>query len=95
MATRSLNKADMCAYPFTSDREDGVVKRNHYIARIEVLERHADGSHRNFTVTRSVSAATTLAELYDWRERNVHDPVNGEFAVREVRLTPDDAYSDY
>jgi hypothetical protein len=66
-----------------------------YIVRITVLERHVDGSSRQFTVTRSVSSATTVHELFDWREKRVHDPVNGEFASREIVVTPDDVTEEY
>jgi len=65
-----------------------------YIARIAVLERHADGSARQFTVTRTVEATTTIRDLAEWRNKKVHDPVNGEFASQEIVLSPDDAASE-
>jgi hypothetical protein len=61
-----------------------------YIARVLVLERHADGSARQFTVTRVVDENVTVRDLFEWRDKRVHDPVNGEFASREIILTPDD-----
>ncbi|MCX7625687.1 MAG: hypothetical protein N2Z21_05695 [Candidatus Sumerlaeaceae bacterium] len=64
--------------------------KRQYIARIVVLERHADGSARQFTVTRTIDDDVTVRELFEWREKRVHDPVNGEFASREIILTPDD-----
>ena len=60
------------------------------IARVNVLERHADGSQRQFTVTRIVDDTTTVKELFDWRDKSVHDPLNGESASHEIVLTPDD-----
>jgi len=66
-----------------------------YIVRITVLERHADGSSRQFTVTRTVKASTTIGELFEWREKRVHDPVNGEFASREIIITPDDSLAEW
>jgi hypothetical protein len=62
-----------------------------FIARIAVLERHPDGSSRQFSATRTVDEKTTVAELFEWRTRKVHDPVNGEFATAEIILTPDDS----
>jgi hypothetical protein len=64
------------------------------IARVNVLERHADGSQRQFVVTRIVDGSTTVKELFDWRDKNVHDPLNGESASREIILTPDDGNDD-
>lgn len=64
--------------------------RPRYVARVLVLERHPDGSARQFSATRVVAGATTVAELFKWRDKNVHDPINGEFASIEVVLTPDD-----
>jgi hypothetical protein len=64
-----------------------------YIARVLVLERHADGSARQFTVTRTVEDTTPVRELMEWRDKTVHDPLNGEFASKEVVLTPDDRAS--
>ena len=61
-----------------------------YIARVLVLERHADGSARQFTITRTVDDNTTARELFEWRNKKVHDPLNGEFASKEIVLTPDD-----
>jgi hypothetical protein len=61
-----------------------------YIARVVVLERHADGSSRQFSLTRTVDESTTARELFDWRDKKVHDPLNGEFASKEIVLTPDD-----
>jgi hypothetical protein len=61
-----------------------------YVARITVLERHPDGSSRKFTSTRIIDEKTTVGELYDWRTRKVHDPLNGEFAAQEIVVTPDD-----
>lgn len=61
-----------------------------FVARVGILERHPDGSARQFTVTRIVDETTTVKELYTWRNKSVHDPVNGEFASKEVILTPDD-----
>lgn len=69
--------------------------KRQYIARIVVLERHADGSARQFTVTRTIEETTTVRELFEWRERRVHDPVNGEFASREIIITPDDTDDQY
>ena len=65
-----------------------------YIARVNVLERHADGSARQFSITRTVDATTTVKELMDWRNNKVHDPLNGEFASKEVVITPDDKELD-
>ncbi|MBX7245709.1 MAG: hypothetical protein K1X53_09420 [Candidatus Sumerlaeaceae bacterium] len=64
------------------------------IGRVLVLERHADGSSRQFTLTRIFDSTATIAEVMAWRDKKVHDPVNGEFASREVILTPDDADND-
>jgi hypothetical protein len=61
------------------------------IARVNVLERHADGSARQFCVTRTVEDSTPVSELFEWRDKKVHDPLNGEFASKEIILTPDDA----
>jgi hypothetical protein len=61
-----------------------------YVARVGVLERHADGSARQFTLTMVVDPSMTVKELMEWRDKRVHDPVNGEFASKEVVLTPDD-----
>ncbi|MCX7020206.1 MAG: hypothetical protein WCK47_14600 [bacterium] len=66
-----------------------------YVVRITVLERHTDGSSRLFTSTGTFDAGTTLRELYQWREKKVHDPVNGEFASREIIITPDDSQQDW
>lgn len=66
-----------------------------YIARIQVLERHADGANRNFTITRALSGDMTVRELFEWRKNKVHDPVNGEFAEREILITPDDTTFEY
>ena len=65
------------------------------VARVTVLERHADGSNRQFVITRTVGPATTVKELFDWWEKRVHDPLNGEFATREIVLSPDDAEPQY
>jgi hypothetical protein len=65
-----------------------------YVARISVLERHPDGTSRQFLVTRVVDDNTTVRELMQWREMKVHDPINGEYASREVVLTPNDADID-
>ena len=59
------------------------------IARVLILERHADGSARQFWRTRVVDDSTTVRELFDWLYRKVNDPLNGEFATREIVLTPD------
>ncbi len=75
--------------------EGNLPTRNNYIARLNVLERHADGAFRSFTVTRSINSSTTVAELYAWRESKIHDPVNGEFASREILITPDESFADY
>jgi len=37
----------------------------------------------------------TIAELFEWRELKIHDPVNGEVASREIKITPDEAFSDF
>lgn len=66
-----------------------------YIARVEVLERHADGSMRKFTRTQVVDAGMTVGELFTWRNKKVHDPLNGEFASIEVVLTADDGIDEY
>lgn len=60
-----------------------------FIARINIFERHPDGSSRSFTVTRTVDETTTVREIFDWRTRRIHDPVNGEYASPEIILTPD------
>jgi hypothetical protein len=62
-----------------------------YIARIQVFERHPDGSSRTFTVTRTVDESATVSEIFDWRDKRIHDPVNGEYASPEITLTPDDS----
>lgn len=62
-----------------------------YIARISVLERHPDGTARQFEVTRIVDETLTVKELMKWRSAKVHDPINGEYASKEIILTPDDA----
>jgi hypothetical protein len=67
-----------------------VPPKRKYIARVKVLERHADGSARQFTVTRTLDDSTTAQELFEWRDKRVHDPLNGEFASKEIILTPDD-----
>lgn len=61
------------------------------IARINVFERHPDGSSRSFTVTRSFDESATLQEVFDWRAKRIHDPVNGEYASPEIILNPDDS----
>lgn len=61
-----------------------------YVARISVLERHPDGTSRSFEVTRIVDGALTVNELMKWRTGKVHDPINGEYASREIVITPDD-----
>ncbi len=81
---------------FTHDLIDNSIpKRDSFIARIDVLERHADGANRKFTLTRSVPGNMTIAELFEWRELKIHDPVNGEVASREIKITPDEAFSDF
>ena len=70
-------------------------KKETFIARIEILERHADGSHRSFTATRSVPGNMTISELFQWRKDKIHDPVNGEFACREIKLTIDETFSEF
>lgn len=60
------------------------------VARVVVLERHADGSNRQFTITRICDSKMTIGELFQWRDKKVHDPLNGEFATKEIILTPDD-----
>jgi hypothetical protein len=65
-----------------------------YVARISVLERHPDGTSRQFVVTRVVDENITIGDLMLWREMKVHDPINGEYASREVILTPNDADID-
>ena len=61
-----------------------------YVARISVLERHPDGTSRSFQVTRIIDGDTSVADLMKWRSMKVHDPINGEYASREIILTPDD-----
>lgn len=65
-----------------------------YVARISVLERHPDGTSRQFFTTRVVDDNTTVRELMQWRDSNVHDPINGEYASREIIVTPNDADID-
>lgn len=64
-----------------------------YVARISVLERHPDGTSRSFEITRIVDGSFTVADLMKWRSMKVHDPINGEYASREIVLTPDDGES--
>ena len=61
-----------------------------YVARISVLERHPDGTSRSFEVTRIVDSTMSIGDLMKWRSAKVHDPINGEYASREIILTPDD-----
>jgi len=61
-----------------------------YVARISVLERHPDGTARQFQATRVVDDSTTVRELMQWRQMKVHDPINGEYASREIVITPND-----
>lgn len=61
-----------------------------YIARVSVRESHPDGTARMLEKTRIVDSTMTVRELMDWRNKNVHDPLNGEFASVEIILTPDD-----
>jgi hypothetical protein len=61
-----------------------------YIARVSILERHADGTARQFDKTKVVEATDTVKDLFEWRNKKVHDPLNGEFAASEIILTPDD-----
>ena len=61
-----------------------------YVARISVLERHPDGTSRSFEVTRIVDGNMSVNDLMKWRVAKVHDPINGEYASREIVLTPDD-----
>jgi len=61
-----------------------------YVARISVLERHPDGTARQFYATRIVTPQTTIQELVQWRNSGVHDPLNGEYASREITISPDD-----
>ncbi|MGI8907347.1 MAG: hypothetical protein ACR2IE_12745 [Candidatus Sumerlaeaceae bacterium] len=65
-----------------------------YVARISVLERHPDGTSRQFLATQVVDDHTTVRDLMQWREMKVHDPINGEYASREIILTPNDADID-
>ena len=65
-----------------------------YVARISVLERHPDGTSRQFLTTRVVDDSTTVRDLMQWREMKVHDPINGEYASREIIITPNDADID-
>lgn len=64
------------------------------VARVQVLERHADGSSRQFVKTMIVDDSTTVGELFAWRNKKVHDPLNGEFASSEIVLTPDDGLDE-
>ena len=61
-----------------------------YVARISVLERHPDGTSRSYESTRIVDGDLTISDLMKWRKMKVHDPVNGEYASREIIITPDD-----
>lgn len=61
-----------------------------FVARISVLERHPDGTSRSFEVTRIVDGEMSISDLMKWRTMKVHDPINGEYASREIILTPDD-----
>lgn len=61
-----------------------------YVARISVLERHPDGTSRSFEVTRIVDGELTVSDLMKWRTAKVHDPINGEYASREIVITPND-----
>lgn len=65
-----------------------------YVARISVLERHPDGTSRSFQVTRIVDGTMTVNDLMKWRTMKVHDPINGEYASREIILSPDDGQVD-
>lgn len=65
-----------------------------YIARVHVLERHADGTSREFTMTRTVGPTDTIQSLFDWRQKRVHDPINGEYASREISISVDDSTED-
>lgn len=65
-----------------------MVKR--YIARVSVRESHPDGTARMFEKTWIVDGAVTVKDLMEWRDKRVHDPLNGEFACGEIILTPDD-----
>jgi len=59
-----------------------------------VLERHPDGTSRSFEVTRIVDGDLKVSDLMKWRSMKVHDPINGEYASREIILTPDDGQVD-
>ena len=61
-----------------------------YIARVSVRESHPDGTARMYEKTLIVDGSVTVQQLLDWRNKKVHDPLNGEFAAGEVILTPDD-----
>jgi hypothetical protein len=61
-----------------------------FVARINVLERHPDGTARQFQATRIIDDSMTIRDLMRWRDVGVHDPINGEYASREVIITPDD-----
>jgi hypothetical protein len=65
-----------------------------FVARVTILERHADGTARQFSATRIITATTTVGELFLWRDKTVHDPLNGEFASPEIILTPDGSALD-
>jgi hypothetical protein len=65
-----------------------------YVARISVLERHPDGTSRSFEVTRIVDGTESVADLMKWRAMKVHDPINGEYASREIIITPNDGDVD-
>jgi len=65
-----------------------------YVARISVLERHPDGTSRSFQVTRIVDGTMSVNDLMKWRTMKVHDPINGEYASREIILSPDDGQVD-
>ena len=55
-----------------------------------MLERHPDGTSRSYEVTRIVDESLSVKDLMKWRKSKVHDPINGEYASREIILTPDD-----
>lgn len=61
-----------------------------YVARVSVRESHPDGTARMFEKTWIVDGSVTVSELMAWRNKKVHDPLNGEFASVEIILTPDD-----
>ena len=60
------------------------------VARRRMVRRYRPDTVPAAAVTRIVDATLTVDDLMKWRKMKVHDPINGEYASREIIITPDD-----